>query len=159
MTTLDKVAMILSKHGYSLTEGMKIYDAASENGELVHIDKNKNCVVWLDTKFVDPEKPETNRELYVTVWHNYSGDFLLNYNLAGAIAMHDRELDLDEEDTKKFLEFFQSCHDAYREDEELPNLPDSMKWIFKMAVLEDYMNYTLYNVDENTIVNVEVSRS
>jgi len=29
MTTLDKVALILSKHGYSLTEGMKIYDAAS----------------------------------------------------------------------------------------------------------------------------------
>lgn len=24
MTTLDKVALILSKHGYSLTEGMKI---------------------------------------------------------------------------------------------------------------------------------------
>lgn len=159
MTTLDKVDLILSKHGYSLTEGMKIYDAASEDGELVYIDKNKNCVVWLDAKFVDPEKSETNRELYVTVWHNYSEDFLLNYNLAGAIALHDRELDLDEEDTRKFLEFFQSCHDAYREDEELPHLPDSMKWIFKIAVLEDYMNYTLYNVDENTIVNVEVSRS
>lgn len=102
MKIADKVALILDEYGFSLAEGLKIYEQfeASEDGELVHVDSEKDCVVCLKGN------PEESKDLWITVWLNYVGDFCLNYNLVGAVAMHDSELDFTEEDTKKFLVFF-----------------------------------------------------
>lgn len=160
MKIADKVALILTKYGFSLAEGLEIYTQfeASEKEELVYIDKDKDCVVYLNTHSVNSEHPDTTRDLTVTVWLDYEGKFCLSYTLAGAVAMYDPELDLDEEDTKKFLEFFQLCNEAYREQDELPDLSDQMYWIFKLAFLEDYMDNAVYDVNEHTAVNVELSR-
>lgn len=162
MKIADKVALILSRYGFSLAEGLEIYKqfAASEDEELVHVDKAKDCAVFLNTLSENAENPEESKNLTITVWLNYASDFCLNYNLAGAVAMHDRDLDLDEEDTNKFLEFFQLCHNAYRENQEspeLPELPDDMAWVFKLPFLEDYMENSSYDVNEKTSINIDWS--
>lgn len=162
MKIADKVALILSRYGFSLAEGLEIYKqfAASEDEELVHVDKAKDCAVFLNTLSENAENPEESKNLTITVWLNYASDFCLNYNLAGAVAMHDRDLDLDEEDTNKFLEFFQLCHNAYRENQnspELPELPDDMAWVFKLPFLEDYMESSSYDVNETTSIKIDWS--
>lgn len=157
MKIADKVALILSRYGFSLAEGLEIYEQyeASEKEELVYMGNDTDCVVYIRTHSVDPEE---GRDLSVTVWFNYSADFCLSYKLAGAVALYDPELDLDEEYTKKFLEFFQLCNDAYRENGELPDLPDDMYWIFKHPFLEDYMEYAVYDVNKRTDVKIEVPK-
>ena len=156
MKISDKVALILSKYGFSLAEGLDIYAQfeASEDRELVRIGSNKDIVVHLK------EKSEESKDLFLTVWLNYASDFCLNYNLAGAVAMHDRDFDFDEEDTNKFLEFFQLCHNAYRANQdspELPELPDDMAWVFKLPFLEDYMENSSYDVNEKTSIKIDWS--
>lgn len=158
MKIADKVALILDEYGFSLAEGLKIYEQfeASEDGEFVHVDSEKDCVVCLKGN------PEESKDLWITVWLNYAGDFCLNYNLVGAVAMHDSELDFTEEDTKKFLEFFQACHNAYRENQnspELPELPDDMAWVFKHAFLDDYMESSSHEVNEQTVIKIDWSLS
>lgn len=158
MKLSDKVALILSQYGFSLAEGLKMYAQfeASEDRELVRIDSNKGYVVHLK------EKSEESNDLFITVWLNYVSNFCLNYNLAGAVAMHDSELNFTEEDTTKFLEFFQSCHDAYRENQdepELPELPDDMAWVFKHSILDDYMESTFHEVNEKTLIKIDWSES
>ena len=162
MKIADKVAFILSRYGFSLAEGLEIYKQfeAGEDEHLVHVDKAKDCVVYINTLSVNSENPEESKNLTITVWLNYAGDFCLNYNLVGAVAMHDRDLDLDEEDTNKFLEFFQLCHNAYRENQdspELPELPDDMAWVFQLPFLEDYMENSSYDVNEKTSINIDWS--
>lgn len=157
MKIADNVALILSRYGFSLAEGLEIYAQyeASEQEELVYMGNDTDCVVYISTHSVDPEE---GRDLSVTVWLNYSADFCLSYKLAGAVALYDPYLDLDEEDTKKLLEFFQLCNDAYRENREFPDLPDDMYWIFKHSFLEDYMEYAVYDVNKRTDVKIEVPK-
>lgn len=162
MKIADKVALILSRYGFSLAEGLEIYKqfAASEDEELVHVDKAKDCAVFLNTLSENAENPEESKNLTITVWLNYASDFCLNYNLAGAVAMHDRDFDFDEEDTNKFLEFFQLCNNAYRANQdspELPELPDDMAWVFKLPFLEDYMENSSYDVNETTSIKIDWS--
>lgn len=164
MKIADKVVLILSRYGFSLAEGLEIYKqfAASEDEELVHVDKAKDCAVFLNTLSVNAENPEESKNLTITVGLNYAGDFCLNYNLVGAVAMHDSELDFTEEDTKKFLEFFQACHNAYRENQnspELSELPDDMAWVFKHAFLDDYMESSSHEVNEQTVIKIDWSLS
>ena len=100
MTTKDKVAMILTKYGYSLDEGMKLYDELSPRlGEIVKIDRDHDCVVWM-------ECGDDTKSVSLTVWTEYESDFCLSYALAGAVVLHDPELDLTDEETAKFMEFF-----------------------------------------------------
>ena len=141
MKIADKVAFILSRYGFSLAEGLEIYKQfeAGEDEHLVHVDKAKDCVVYINTLSVNSENPEESKNLTITVWLNYAGDFCLNYNLVGAVAMHDRDLDLDEDSP------------------ELPELPDDMAWVFQLPFLEDYMENSSYDVNEKTSINIDWS--
>lgn len=154
MTTKDKVAMILSQRGFSLAEGMNMYDDMKADNEktFVKIDPARNVVVWMECGFCDGDE----NTVHVTVLLNYRKDFCLDYTLAGAVALHDADLNLDDEDTAKFMDFFQLCQRAYSKGEDMPDLPDDMKWIFTLASLQDYMETDNYEVKEETEVKVSV---
>lgn len=148
MTTKDKVAIILSRYGFSLEEGMGMYCRLMASGKkyVINIDMDKDCAVWLEREWADDDE----NTVHVMVWRNYRNDFCLNYTLAGAVALGDADLNLDEGDTAKFMAFFRQCQKADGKDEEIPGLADDMKWIFTCAVLEDYMEADNYDVDDST---------
>ena len=150
MTTKDKVAMILTRYGYSLDEGMKLYDELTPRlGEIVKIDRDHDCVVWLECY-------DDTKSVGLTVWTKYESEFCLSYALAGAVVLHDPELDLTDEETAKFMEFFQLCQKASSDGEELPDLPDDMAWIFTRAALTDYVPDSFYEVGVNTKISVKL---
>ena len=150
MTTKDKVAMILTKYGYSLDEGMKLYDELSPRlGEIVKIDRDHDCVVWM-------ECGDDTKSVSLTVWTEYESDFCLSYALAGAVVLHDPELDLTDDETAKFMEFFKLCQKASSDGEELPDLPDDMAWIFTRAALTDYVSHIYYDVSVNKKISVKL---
>ena len=150
MTTKDKVAMILTRHGYSLDEGLKLYDELTPRlGEIVKIDRDNDGVVWLDCG-------DDTQSVSLTVWKEYEREFCLSYALAGAVVLHDPELGLTDEETAKFMEFFQLCQKASSDGEELPYLPDDMAWIFTRDALTDYVPHIYYDVSVNKKVSVKL---
>ena len=150
MTTKDKVAMILTRYGYSLDEGMKLYDELTPRlGEIVKIDRDHDCVVWLECY-------DDTKSVGLTVWTKYESEFCLSYSLAGAVVLHDPELGLTDEETAKFIEFFQLCQKASSDNEELPDLPDDMARIFTRAALTEYVPNRYYEVDVNTKISVKL---
>ena len=150
METKDKVAMILTRYGYSLDEGMTLYDELTPClGEIVKIDRDHDCVVWM-------ECGDDTKSVSLTVWTEYESEFCLNYALAGAVALHDPELGLTDEETAKFMEFLQLCQKASSDGEELPDLPDDMAWIFTRAALTDYVPDRYYEVEVNTKISVKL---
>lgn len=152
METKDKVAMILTRYGYSLEDGMAMYEElmASKDGEVIKIDRVNGCVVWLERGDIG------TKSVGLTVWTKYESDFCLSYSLAGAVALHVPELDLSDDDTAKFMEFFQLCQKAYCDNEELPDLPDDMAWIFTRAALTDYVPNSTYEIGVNTKISVNI---
>lgn len=155
MKLSDKVALILSKYGFGLAEGMEIYVqlVKSKTGDLFIADLDKNCVLLLNTVHDD----DNNWLVTMRVWREYCADFCLNYRLAGAIAMHDPDLKRDKEETAKLLEFFQLCHEAYREDGEIYELSPDLKGIFTCDAIKEYMDRDDYEVSESTQVTVYVN--
>lgn len=108
MSNRDKVAMLLTTRGFSLEEGMMMYDKMMESkGKcLVTIDRENDVVVWLECYTTD----ESGDTINLTVWLNYRKDFCDNYALAGAVALGDDELDID--DPKKKRPSWTSSADA-----------------------------------------------
>lgn len=150
METKDKVAMILTRYGYSLEEGMKLYDDLTLRvASIIKIDRGHDCVVWL-------ERGDDTKSVDLTVWTKYESSFCLSYSLAGAVVLHDPELELTDGETAKFLEFFRLCQKASLDGEELPDLPDDMAWIFTRAALTDYVPNSYYEVGVNTKVLVKL---
>lgn len=154
MTTKDKVAIILSQRGFSLADGMAMYDEMKANNEkaFVKVCPDEDCAVWLECGWSDGDEDT----VHVMVWLNYIKDFCLSYTLAGAVALHDSDLNLDDDDTAKFMDFFTLCQQAYSKGEKLPDLSDDMSWIFTCAQLTDYMEADEYEVKDRTTVAVSV---
>lgn len=154
MTTKDKVAMILSQRGFSLTEGMAMYDEMKADNEkaFVKVCPDEDCVVWLECGWSDGDEDT----VHVMVWLNYIKDFCLSYTLAGAVALHDSDLNLYEDDAAKLMDFFTLCQQAYSMGKKLPDLSDDMSWIFTCAQLTDYMEADEYEVKDRTTVAVSV---
>ena len=69
--------------------------------KIINIDTDKDCAVWLERECADDDE----NTVHVMVWRNYRNDFCLNYTLAGAVALGDADLNLDEGDTAKFMRF------------------------------------------------------
>ena len=154
MKVKDQVAIILTKYGFDLTTGLDMYNecVTSKKKELVRVDHDKDCVVWLSFG-LDNDGPQ---KASVMVWRYYGRDFCLNYTLVGAIALHDGEFDLTDEQTSKFMDFFQKCGEAYkRGGEECPDIPDDITWIFKGAALTDYMQADHYDISEKTDLSIK----
>ena len=89
------------------------------------------------------------------VWRNYDRDFCLNYTIAGAVALHDPEFDLTEKQTEDFMNFFQKCGNAYNNNEERPDMPQYLTWIFTCAALSDYMQADQYDISDKTDINIK----
>lgn len=149
MTQKDKIAILLAKYGFSLAEGMQMYDDLknSETKFLVIIDTDKDCVVWIEENWNDD--PDA---IHLTVWTDYARAFCLNYELAGAIALRDAEIQANEAETKAFIDFFR----AYRDDTNT-ELPENLYWIFTSAALEDYVSNDFYNVDYSLKLTIKAS--
>ncbi len=152
MENRDKVAMLLTTRGFSLTEGLNLYDQmmASEKKFLVAIDPAKDCVVWLEDGYSDAG------EISLTIWINYRKDFCDNYALAGAVALDDSDLNLEEGDHEKFMAFFRAYQKADHT-APAPVLPDDLKFIFTLAVLTDYMECDTYCINDETGVDVRTT--
>lgn len=154
MKLSDKVALILSKYGFSLAEGVELFAqlVKSETDDLFFVDVDKDCVLLFNIIHDD----NNNWLVDIRVWRDYYNHFCLSYPLAGAIAMHDPNLKCDEEETTKLLEFFQLCHKAHRENAKMPQFNPDLKGIFTRAVLNIYVNSDYYEVSESTQITVSV---
>lgn len=153
MTTKDKVAIILSQRGFSLAEGMEMYDQlkADEGNQLIKVDPEKDVAVWLECGWSDGDM----NTVHVMVWLNYKKDFCLNYTLAGAVALHDSDLSLKDEDTAKLMDFFRQCRKSdYTAP--APVIPHELEWIFTYAQLTDYMEADEYEVNDSTEIELNV---
>lgn len=149
MTQKDKIAILLAKYGFSLAEGMQMYDGlkASDEQLFVKIYTDKNCVVWMEDGWNDD--PDI---ISITVWRDYADSFCLNYELVGAIALRNENILANEPDTKAFIDFFR----AYREDTNT-ELPENLYWIFTCAGLDDYVPNDWYKVDAALQLNITPS--
>ena len=154
MSNRDKVAMLLTTYGFSLEEGMKMYDTMTESEKhyLVVIDRDNDCVVWLERYDNNENGGET---INLLVWHNYRKDFCDNYALVGAVALDDDELQF-EDDAPKFMEFFRQCAKT-KYTAPAPLLPDELKYIFTLAALSDYMEYDSYEIYADTEISVKTT--
>jgi hypothetical protein len=154
MSNRDKVAMILTTYGFSLEEGMKMYDTMteSENHYLVVIDRDNDCVVWLERYDSNENGGET---ITLSIWHNYRKDFCDNYALVGAVAIDDKELDVSE-DKDKFMDFFRQCAETDY-NIHVPLLADDLRYIFTLAALSDYMDYDSYEIYADTEISVKTT--
>lgn len=150
MTQKDKVAILLAKYGFSLTEGMQMYEdfKASRDHIFVKVYTDKNCVVWIDSDWYEDEL----KTVYLTIWNDYENSFCLNYELAGAIALREEEIDASEKDTKDFIDFFR----AYRDDTNT-ELPERLYWIFTCAAMDDYVPNDMYTVDDALTLSIHAS--
>lgn len=146
MTQKDKIAILLAKYGFSLAEGMQMYEdlKASKEKLLVKIYTEKNCVVWIEDEW--DGDPDT---ISLTVWRDYADSFCLNYELVGAIALRDENIEANEAHTKDFIDFFR----AYRNDTNT-ELPEHLYWIFTSAALDDYVPNDWYKVDAALQLNI-----
>lgn len=157
MELSDKVALILSKYGFSPAEGVELFAQLvnSKTDDLFLVDVEKDCVLCLDIIHDD----ENNWLVNMRVWTDYSHDFCLSYPLAGAIAMLDRYLVYDEEEKTRLLEFFRLCHKAHRENTKMPKFNPDLKGIFNRADLNIYVNSDYYEVSESTQITVSVDKN
>lgn len=73
METKDKVAMILTRYGYSLEDGLNMYDElmASKDGEVIKIDRVNGCVVWLERGDIGTKLMRTKA---LTAWCRYMNE-------------------------------------------------------------------------------------
>lgn len=149
MTQKDKVAILLAKYGFSLAEGMQMYDDLknSEKVFLVRIDTDKDCVVWIEKNWNDD--PDA---IHLTVWTNYARAFCHNYELAGAIALRDAEIQANEAETKAFIDFFRAYRDDTRTD-----FPENLYWIFNCAALDDYVPNDFYLINAALKLSIKPS--
>ncbi len=154
MSNRDKVAMLLTTRGFSLEEGLKVYDAMMNDQQhsVVVIDRENDCVVWMDSYDNAENGGET---VNLTIWLNYRKDFCDNYALVGAVALDDQELDVSE-DKDKFMAFFRQYADT---DYNTPSpvLPDELRYIFTLAALTDYMEYDTYEIYSDTEINIKTT--
>ena len=155
MSNRDKVAMILTEYEFSLEDGFSLYDKmmTSEHEMIIFINRAADCVVWLETFYT--EKP--GRKINLTVWKNYRNDFCDNYALAGAVALSDDELAIDDpEEEKAFMDFFRRCKETEYSAPAL-TLPEELRYIFTLAALTDYMEYDTYEINDDTAISVKTS--
>lgn len=155
MSNRDKVVMLLTTRGFSLEEGMMMYDKMMESEEkyIVTIDRANDVVVWLERYTTD----ESGDIINLTIWLNYRKDFCDNYALAGAVALSDDELAIDDpEEEKAFMDFFRRCKETEYSAPAL-TLPEELRYIFTLAALTDYMEYDTYEINDDTAISVKTS--
>ena len=155
MSNRDKVAMLLTSRGFSLEEGMMMYDKMKESEKkyLVTIDSENDVAVWME-RYTTDEDGET---INLTIWLNYRKDFCDNYALAGAVALNDEELAIDgPEEGKAFMDFFRRCKET-EYSAPAPLLPEELRYIFTMAALTDYMECDTYAISNDTAISVKTN--
>lgn len=155
MSNRDKVAMLLTSRGFSLEEGMMMYDKMmeSEKKYLVIIDRENDVAVWMEHYSTD----EYGETINLTIWLNYRKDFCDNYALAGAVALGDDELAIDTpEEEKTFMDFFRQCKET-EYSAPAPMLPEELRYIFTLAALTDYMECDTYAISGDTTISVKTS--
>ena len=103
MTTKDKIAMILTSRGFSLAEGMEMYDQMEASGKkyIVKVFPEKDVVVWLERSWSDGD----DNTVHVMIWLNYKRDFCLSYEVAGAVALEDKDFNFEPGDSAKLMAF------------------------------------------------------
>lgn len=104
-------------------------------------------MVWIEDEW--DGDPDT---ISLTVWRDYADSFCLNYELVGAIALRDENIEANEAHTKDFIDFFR----AYRNDTNT-ELPEHLYWIFTSAALDDYVPNDWYKVDAALQLNISPS--
>jgi len=151
LTIKDKVAIILAKYGFSLTEGSDIYEMTITEKESVTISIENDCVVWCTA-------PGEHSECFgLWIWKNYRKDFCLNYALAGAVALDDEDLAISEEEDKALMiEFFKCCQDNLCKGQPMPMLPERLQWLFTSAGTTDYVDADEYEITDNTTININI---
>lgn len=155
MSNRDKVAMILTTRGFSLEEGMMMYDKMmeSEGKCLVAIDRENDIVAWMERYTTD----ESGETINLTIWLDYRKDFCDNYALAGAVALGDDELAIDApEEEKAFMDFFRRCKET-EYSAPAPMLPEELRYIFTLAALTDYMECDTYEINDDTTISVKTN--
>ena len=155
MSNRDKVAMLLTSRGFSLEEGMMMYDKmmGSEKKCLVSIDRENDVAVWMERYTTD----EDWEVIDLTIWLNYRKDFCDNYALAGAVALNDEELAIDgPEEGKAFMDFFRRCKET-EYSAPAPMLPEELRYIFTLAALTDYMECDTYAISNDTAISVKTA--
>lgn len=156
MTTKDKIAMILTSRGFSLAEGMEMFDQmeAGEKKYLVKVCPEKDVVVWLERGWSDGDM----NTVHVMVWLNYKRDFCLSYEVAGAVALEDKDFNFEPGDSAKLMDFFRTCQEAdYTAP--APVIPSDLAWVFTMASLTDYMETDEYEVNDDTEIKIKVEQT
>ena len=155
MSNRDKVAMLLTSRGISLEEGMMMYDKMMESEKkcLVTIDRENDVAVWME-RYTNAGAWEV---IDLTIWLNYRKDFCDNYALAGAVALSDDELAIDDpEEGKAFMDFFRRCKET-EYSAPAPMLPEELRYIFTLAALTDYMECDTYAISNDTAISVKTS--
>mgnify|MGYP006928591376 CR=1 FL=1 len=156
MTTKDKIAMILTSRGFSLAEGMEMYDQMEASGKkyIVKVFPEKDVVVWLERSWSDGD----DNTVHVMIWLNYKRDFCLSYEVAGAVALEDKDFNFEPGDSAKLMAFFRACRDA-DSTAPAPVIPSDLAWVFSMVQLTDFMEAYECEVGDDTEVKIKVEQT
>lgn len=157
MTIQDKVAMYLTKYGYSLIDGIDLYFRVHKGEEIIIINKEKDFVLWMSEDC-------QGDGFYFTAWKGYRKQFCWNNDFIADLCLDNLNegglpciADVNENNYKEeLMQFFKEVKDkCWQTSSELPDFPESCKWIFGDVGMFDYFEpYENFPINEDTVIEV-----